>query len=158
MTTAEYNSMERKLSNMDDLVNRHLEHVYYDANSKWCIGLITKTGWILCSLPGSILFKYDANDVHTFIKQTLKCLYNYSLPSAYSLDIIQIDPTKHYCIRKTYWLKLIQRKWKAKMREYHNNIRLVENSDCLRLRELFGRHILFDRIKQNKLQGLLCDV
>ena len=154
MTISEYD--ERKLREMDDLVNSHLEQVYYDTHSKWCIGVVTKKGWLLCSLPGTIVFQYDKKDVDTFIKQTLKSLYNCSLPSTYTLDIVKIDPSlEEYCIRKTYWLKIIQRKWKTKMQEYRRNILSLQTTDCLMLRELNGRHTLFNIIKRNKLIGLL---
>jgi len=81
-------------------------------NGQYIIGFRDHLTCIYCSgIVSSIFFKYSYNEILTYLFCT-SIFRPYYQPTIDILQLVINDDDEYIAIRKTYWIRLIQRHWK----------------------------------------------
>lgn len=144
---------------IDEIVDEHLESLYYENDDKYVIAVTSKKCNIICSLPGYLLTKYDIKTIKEYTREVIKS-FGGNIQNIW-FDIVKVDTSisnKNICIKKTYWLRLLQRRWKSVFTKYKKELLNYSSIKSITQREIGIRDRGVYNLKRNKIKGLMCDL
>ena len=106
-------------------------------------------------IDGRTFLHFPSNEIHQYLLEN--CVFRVRRRTPFtSLRLIKVEVsnTGEYNVTdKTYWIRLIQRYWRARLKYQQYNLSLLKNK-YLRRRELQGHYPGCNQIKGRKLMGL----
>jgi hypothetical protein len=106
------------------------------------------------AISPKIFFKYDFSIIRGYLYQTSLV----RTPQLPQVDIIQLSIQNNYytCIIKTFWIRIIQRRWKKVFAQRMQVLRMMGSIPSQRHFEICGKY------PENvppmpRLQGMMCD-
>ena len=130
----------------EDIHNKMLMGSYIRGNSR----LVFASG-----IDGRTFLKFPADDIHQYLLEN--CVFKVRRNTFTPLRIIKVEVSKtgdYNVIDKTYWIRLIQRCWRARIAQHKVDIVMLQKK-YLYHREIHGNYPGSARIKGKKLIGLL---
>ena len=104
------------------------------------------------SVSSSTFYQFSFNDILRYLR-FYSVHWRNTIPT---MDILQLDivQCEYQVIRKTYWLRLVQRHWRSVFKQQQKVIQIRKSMANIRYREIYGRN-MYGGNSLPRLHGML---